>query len=283
MRSWPRMCSSRSASAAVLAGVARPRAIALALLLGTGPAAAWQSGPSAPDRAAMPQWTYGAEKGPSRWAELDADYGACGRGDAQSPVALSESVATAVPCKPLRFRYRSSPLYLTNDGRSLRLGYDRGSHLVIDGLSYELVELRFHVPSEHVVEGVVADAELQLIHANNRGDIAIVAVPIHAGRRVNQILRRVLDHAPASAGESYYGRNIGVNAVFLLPGRKDYYAYRGSLTRPPCTEGVHWYVMRTPLEVATADVQRLASLLGPNARPVQALGGRDVWLGCSVD
>lgn len=279
MRRGPCFLGSGRPVAIALAGLVLP----LALSLAVGPALAWQPAPSIPDPKAMPQWNYGADKGPSRWAELDAGYGACGRGDGQSPVALSEAVATTVPCTPLRFRYRSSPLYLTNDGRSLRLGYDRGSHLVVDGLSYELVELRFHVPSEHVVEGTAADAELQLIHANNRGDIAIVSVPIRAGRRVNQILRRVLDHAPAAAGESYYGRNIGVNALFLLPGRKDYYAYLGSLTRPPCTAGVHWYVMRTPLEVATVDLQRLASLLGPNARPVQRLGGREVQLACQAD
>jgi carbonic anhydrase len=229
----------------------------------------------------MPQWTYGGDKGPDRWAELSPEFGACARSERQSPVALTDAVAVPVPCEPLRFRYRSSPLYITNDGRALRLGYDRGSFLVVEGLSYELVELRFHVPAEHFVDGRSADGELHLIHANNRGDIAVVAVPLEGGRRVNQILRRVLENAPTSAGEAFYGRNVGVNASFMLPGRKDYFAYEGSLTRPPCTEGVRWYVMRTPLEVATADLQRLAALIGPNVRPLQPLGGRRVIRACS--
>jgi carbonic anhydrase len=233
-----------------------------------------------PDPEAMPRWTYSGERGPERWAELDPDYAACARGDSQSPVALADAMAIAAPCEPLRFRYRSSPLYVTHDGRAVRLGYDRGSFLEHDGLSWELVELRFHVPSEHVIDGHRADAELQLIHANNRGDIAVVAVPVEAGRRVNQILRRVLEHAPSVPGESFYGRNVGVNPLFLLPGRKDYFAYRGSLTRPPCTEGVRWFVMRTPLEVAAADLQRLAALVGPNTRPLQRLGDRPVAKAC---
>jgi carbonic anhydrase len=253
----------------------------LALLLGSGSVPAWQPGISLPDPGAMPQWSYAGERGPERWAELSPEFGACGRGAEQSPVALTEAMAVAVPCEPLRFRYRTSPLYITNDGRALRLGYDRGSFLVIEGLSYELVELRFHVPSEHVLDGRSADAELQLIHANNRGDIAVVAVPLTAGRRVNQILRRMLEHAPSVAGESFYGRNVGVNAVFLLPGRKDYFAYKGSLTRPPCTEGVRWYVMRSPVEVAAEDLQRMAEMIGPNARPLQHLGGRRVIRACS--
>jgi carbonic anhydrase len=245
------------------------------------PALAWQPGVSLPDPDAMPRWTYTGDKGPERWAALNPDFKACARAQQQSPVALNEAVAVPVPCEPLRFRYRSSPLYLTNDGRALRLGYDRGSFLVVEGLSYELVELRFHVPGEHAVDGRAADGELQLIHANNRGDIAIVAVPLAGGRRVNQILRRVLEHAPAAAGEAFYGRNVGVNALFMLPGRKDYFAYEGSLTRPPCSEGVRWYVMRTPLEVATEDLHRLVALTGPNARPLQPLGDRRVIRACA--
>jgi carbonic anhydrase len=251
-----------------------------ALALASASAAAWQNRIATPDPDAMPEWTYGGEKGPERWAELDPAFGACAGGDKQSPVELAEAIAVPAACEPLRFRYRSSSLYVTNDGRALRLGYDRGSYLVVEGLSYELVELRFHVPSEHVIDGVAADAELQLIHANNRGDIAVVAVPLMAGRRPNQMLSRVLEHAPNVPGGTFYGRNIGVNPTFLLPGRKDYYAYIGSLTRPPCTEGVHWYVLSTPVEVTTADLRQLAALVGPNNRPLQALGNRRVTKAC---
>ena len=259
-----------------------PRALGLALALGAAPAAAWQTGIALPDPEAMPQWTYTGDKGPERWSALDPAYSACASGDIQSPVALTEARAVTTPCEPLRFRYRSSPLYVTNDGRALRLGYDRGSHLVVAGLSYELVELRFHAPAEHVINGVRGDAEIQLIHANNRGDIAVVAVALTAGSRVNSVLRRVLENAPRGPGENYYGRNVGVNPLFLLPGRKDYFAYRGSLTRPPCTEGVHWYVMRAPVEAPVADLQRLASLVGPNARPLQRLGDRRITKTCGL-
>lgn len=266
------------------AGAARARCAAAISLLALGlvslPGAAWETGIALPDPDAMPRWTYSGEQGPEHWAQLDSAYGACARTETQSPVALTESMAVAAPCEPLRFRYRSSPLYVTNDGRALRLGYDRGSHLLIEGLSYELVELRFHVPSEHVINGARAAAEVQLIHANNRGDIAVVAVPIIAGPRVNSMLRRVLEHAPMVPGKSYYGRNVGVNPLFLLPGRKDYFAYMGSLTRPPCTEGVHWYVLRTPLEVAQEDLEHLAALVGTNARPLQRLGDRQVTKAC---
>lgn len=245
-------------------------------------ALAWQARQSTM-QSAVPEWTYSGEQGPGHWSELNSTYGRCSSGLRQSPVAIDTNAALFQPCVPLRFRYRSTSLKLVNDGKALRLGYDRGSYLVVDGLSYELVELRFHVPGEHRIDGRRPDAEIELIHGNNRGDLAVVSVPVEAGHRVNQTLRRILDNAPDTAGTNAYGRNIGVNAVFLLPTRRGYYAYEGSLTRPPCDEGVHRYVLQEPLEVAAADLARLAQIVGANARPLQPLGDRTIRRFCTTD
>jgi len=255
----------------------------LAVVVALGPGlslAAWQSPLSDPAGDAGGLWGYGGKRGPAHWASLAPEYSACGNGHLQSPIALDSAAAMFAACEPLRFRYRSSSLYIKNEGVGLRLGYDRGSYLVIEGLSYELVEMRFHVPGEHVIDGHVGDAEIQLIHGNNRGDLAIVAVPLKAGPRINQTLRRILEHAPDQPGEQFFGRNIGINALFMLPGRKDYFAYRGSLTRPPCTEGVRWFVLREPLEVDPLEIRRLAELIGANARPLQPVLGRPVSKAC---
>jgi carbonic anhydrase len=255
----------------------------LGVVLAAGPyrvQAAWQSPLSDPEGNAGDLWGYTGDRGPAHWGELSPEYSACNSGDQQSPVPLDTAAAVFTPCEPLRFRYRSSSLYVKNEGVGIRLGYDRGSYLVIEGLSYELVELRFHVPGEHAIDGRVPAAELHLIHGNNRGDIAVVAVPVQAGRRVNQTLRRILEYAPQHPGEQFFGRNVGINALFLLPGRKDYFAYRGSLTRPPCTEGVRWYVLRDPVEVDVTEVRRLAQLVGANARPLQPLRGRPTMKSC---
>lgn len=253
----------------------------VAILLWAANAQAWQARVS-DMTTSIPQWSYSGERGPSHWAEMDPSYARCGSGRLQSPVPIETAAALFQPCTPLRFRYRSSSLHLVNDGTALRLSYDRGSYLVIDGLSYELVELRFHVPGEHALDGRIADGEIELIHGNNRGDIAILSVPLEAGSRVNQTLRRILDNAPLAAGKSAYGRNIGVNAVFLLPARRSYFRYEGSMTRPPCKEGVHRYVMEAPLEVAASDLARLAQITGANARPLQPLGSRRVERLCGI-
>jgi len=230
----------------------------------------------------MPEWSYSGEDGPGRWGELESAFQRCSNGRLQSPIPLSTNAARFQSCAPLRFRYRSTPLRLVNDGNALRLGYEHGSYLVIDGLSYELVELRFHVPGEHAINGRVSDGEIELIHGNNRGDIAIVSVPIEAGKRVNQTLRRILENAPLSAGKTAYGRNIGVNAVFLLPSRRSYLAYEGSLTRPPCLEGVHRYVLDNALEVDASDLARLAQIVGANARALQPVNGRRIDYLCGT-
>lgn len=249
----------------------------------------WQSEPSYARQAkssnpsgVVPEWSYRGDQGPSRWGEMSSSFAACGSGQAQSPIAIETSRTRFQPCVPLRFRYRSSSLHLVNDGTALRAGYDRGSYLVVDGLSYELVELRFHVPGEHAIDGRVPDGEIEMIHGNNRGDIAIVSVPIVAGNRVNQIFRRILDNAPVAAGTNAYGRNVGVNATFLLPSRRSYFRYRGSESRPPCRERVHRFILDTPLEVATSDLARLAQIAGPNARPTQKLNGRIVDRLCTI-
>ena len=255
--------------------------IGTALIVIAGSANGWERElPSSASRATTP-WEYSGERGPERWGALSSDYAACSQGQEQSPIALVSPRTLRAPCEPLRLRYRSSSLFMANEGNALRIGYDRGSFLVISGLSYELVELRIHVPAEHQIDGEVADAELQLIHGNNRGDIAILSVPIRGGRRPNAIFSRIVELAPSDPGGQSYRGNVGINAMFLLPGRKDYFSYRGSLTRPPCTEGVHWYVLRTPLEVTHQDMDRLKALVGGSARPVQAIGSRAVNLVCA--
>jgi carbonic anhydrase len=255
----------------------------LILAVQAQPAKAWQARQSTMETA-IPEWSYRGEHGPAHWTELRPDeYRACENGRRQSPIAIDTDATVFQPCLPLRFRYRSSSLKLVNDGKALRLGYDRGSYLVVDGLSYELVEVRFHVPGEHRIDGRRPDAEIELIHGTNRGDIAVVSVPVQAGHRVNQTFRRILENAPKAAGTNAYGRNIGINALFLLPSRRAYYYYDGSLTRPPCKEGVLRYVLEEPVEVATTDLARLAQIVGANARPLQPLGDRQVHRACKTD
>ena len=235
----------------------------------------WSSAEPVPEERAGSEvpWSYQGETGPSHWAELSTKFAEC-KGERQSPVDLRGG--RRLLYSPLTFAYRSSPLTVVNDGRSMRVAYPPGSFLIAGGRQYELTGFHFHMPGEHRINGMVGDMEIQFEHRDHEGRMAVLAVPVVAGRRMNSILSRIWDHLPPEGGESFYGRQVGINPVFLLPGERDYYTYVGSLTEPPCTEGVEWFVLTTPVEVDASYIQRMARLVRSNARPVQPLNGRAV-------
>jgi carbonic anhydrase len=261
----------------------RARAFAAGALLGLCSASSavqawpwqWSSAEPVPEERAGSEvpWAYQGETGPSHWAELSPKFAEC-KGERQSPVDLRGG--RRLLYSPLTFAYRSSPLTVVNDGRSMRVAYPPGSFLIAGGRQYELTGFHFHMPGEHRIDGMVGDMEIQFEHRDHEGRMAVLAVPVVAGRRMNSILSRIWDHLPPEGGESFYGRQVGINPVFLLPGERDYYTYVGSLTEPPCTEGVEWFVLTTPVEVDASYIQRMARLVRSNARPVQPLNGRAV-------
>jgi carbonic anhydrase len=177
---------------------------------------------------------------------------------------------------PLLFRYRSNALSVVNDGRSVRVDYPPGSYLVVGGREYELTRFHFHVPAEHHINGARADMELQLEHRDHRGRTAVVAVLMKAGRRMNSTLSRIWEHMPGRPNQRFHGEQTGINPVFLLPNDRSYFTYVGSLTEPPCTEGIDWFVLAQPVEVDGSYIRRLMQTIGTNARPLQPLNGRAV-------
>jgi carbonic anhydrase len=220
------------------------------------------------------EWSYAGERGPEHWGDLSPDFSTCKTGTHQSPIDLG--AARRVGYSPLSFQYRSNALSVINDGHLVRVVYLPGSYLRAGGREYELKEFRFHTPSEHRIDGMAADMEMQLVHEGLAGDLAVVSVLMRAGRRMNSTLSRIWDRIPPGPGQNY-DREVGINPVFLLPSDRGYFTYVGSLTTPPCTEGVTWFVLAEPVEVDRSYVQRLLTLVGQNARALQALNGRAVY------
>lgn len=247
----------------------------LLCLAATGAVADWHwPGLSLGSDEETPDWGYRGNNGPAHWAALSPRYAACD-GNRQSPIDLGRT--QRLPYAPISFRYRSNPLSLRYDGHSVEADYRPGSYIMVDGRRYELERFRFHVPAEHHIRGRRADMELQLIHRDARGRYAIVAVLMVAGRKHNPMLARILDHLPPTQHSGYYNRRKGINPLFLLPNERSYLAYTGSLTQPPCTENVSWYVLPSIVEVEGKHVRRLRQLLGDNARPLQPTNDRSVY------
>lgn len=232
--------------------------------------------PSRAPKPESPQWSYTGEQGPAHWGDLSPELATCKEGKEQSPIDIR--YAQRRDYEPLLFQYRSDSLSVTNEGRGLRVDAGPGSFLIVDGHEYALQQYHFHTPGEHLVQGARADMELHLVHRDAQGQVAVVAVLMQAGRRVNSTLKRIAEALPPVPGETFYGRQVATNPLFLLPHERSYFAYRGSLTTPPCSEGVTWFVLAEPVEVEGALVARFRQLMGANARPVQPDNARPVRL-----
>lgn len=220
--------------------------------------------------AATPHWEYSGEAGPAKWASLTPEYGQCA-GSNQSPVNLSGLVKAELA--PLRFHYLAGSRSVTNNGHTVQVDYAPGSTLELDGMHFELKQFHFHAPSENLIEGHSYPLEGHLVHANDQGELAVVAVMFEPGK-ANGALSQVWQSLPAKAGEHHQLKEA-VSAEPLLPAKRDYYRFSGSLTTPPCSEGVRWLVMKEPVQVSQAQIDAFkAAMHHPNNRPVQPLHGR---------
>lgn len=249
---------------------------AVLLVLAAGLAAPAQAiqWPTREAKPAAPHWGYEGEQGPAHWGDLSPEFATCKEGKAQSPIDIR--YGRRMDYQPLSFQYRSDTLAVTNDGHRIRVDSGPGSFLVVNGHEYALQQYQFHAPSEHRIQGAQADMEMQLVHRDAQGRIAVVAVLMTAGRRINSTFTRIADALPLLEGESFYGRQVATNPLFLLPPERSYFSYPGSLTTPPCTEEVDWFVMAEPVEVDGLLLARFREAMGANARPVQPDNARPV-------
>ena len=197
----------------------------------------------------------------------------CSIGRNQSPIDVATSVKAEL--EPLRFDYLAGAAGIQNNGHTVQVDYAPGSTLTIDGKAFVLTQFHFHTPSENTFNGKRFPLEGHLVHADKDGNLAVVAVMFEDGAP-NPLLASLWEAMPAKAGEKR-PLPAGVNAAALLPAERSYYRFEGSLTTPPCSEGVRWLVLKSPVSASRAQVQQFAAALpGPNNRPVQPLNARVV-------
>ena len=218
-------------------------------------------------------WGYAGDTGPARWGDLSPTFEECKQGVEQSPIDLTGD-AEARP-HVLEFRYLPSPLEIVNNGHTIQVNYAPGSMLIVGDREYALLQFHFHRLSEHTVNREPADMELHLVHSDDAGNLAVVGVFLQAGQP-NLALEQVWNNTPAQESETRLVPEARFNAADLLPLDLSYYAYAGSLTTPPCTEGVRWFVLSAPLEVSPEQLHEFAALFSENARPTQPLNDRTI-------
>lgn len=225
----------------------------------------------APEEKAVQRWGYGGASGPARWGDLDPAFRLCKTGTRQSPINIATFFQEKLPA--LEADYKPVPLKVANAGHTLRVGSAPGSGFSVDGFRYELRRIEFHTPSEHYMDGASWPMEAQFVHQGSDGSLAIIAVMIKAGKQ-NPTFEGILQNLPANPGAVRDVDAVDFLADALMPEKLDYYAYDGSLTAPPCTEGVRWFVLKDQLEISEDQIRAFQARFPFNARPVQPLNGR---------
>ncbi len=219
-------------------------------------------------------WGYAGHEGPEFWGDLSPDYAICKSGKNQSPIDINE--LTESELNPIVFQYSAVPLDIVNNGHTIQVNYAPGSTITVDGKTFNLLQFHFHTPSENTVMNVSYPMEAHLVHADDGGNLAVVGVLFEDGA-TNPFIESIWAHMPVKAGESKKVASVTLTANDMLPADQSYYRFNGSLTTPPCSEGVRWMLLKSPVPVSKAQAEKFTTVVGgPNNRPVQAVNARPV-------
>lgn len=229
-------------------------------------------------------WSYEGATGPDHWAELDPDCDVCRDGKAQSPIDLvTETAQAGSPANvdyektSLRIEQHEHVTSLLDNGHTIQVTVEEGSTLTTSHGTYQLKQFHFHTPSEHTLDGRSFPMEVHFVHQSADGRLAVVGIFFVEGA-TNENLAKLIAHFPTGSGQS---TNLPAEKIDLdlhLPTDRTAYTYMGSLTTPPCSEGVEWYVLREPVPASREQLAAFAARLHKNHRPVQPLNGRTVEL-----
>ena len=225
---------------------------------------------------AAPHWGYEGEMGPWNWGGMAGDFKTCAEGKRQSPIDISMATVTTLPS--IEVHYSPAPLKVKNNGHTAQVDYADGSYILVDGVKYNLKQFHFHSPSEHSLGGKYYDMVVHLVHKTDDDKLGVIDVMMRKGSE-HPALKAVFDNMPKEAGTETQVADAQISAADLLPKDLTYYNYTGSLTTPPCSEGVNWMVMTNTVEVSDAQVAAFTGVFPKSARPVQPVNGRVVSLG----
>lgn len=219
------------------------------------------------------EWGYGKANGPVKWGDLCEAYEVCKLGQTQSPIDLPELPVESGPS--LDLRYHVASLNVVNNGHAIQMDCPAGSSIEIENDRYELKQFHFHGLSEHTVAGRAMAMECHFVHVDATGNLAVVGLFLEEGDD-NPALEPLWSHLPQTVGERIESASEEVDVAALLPERRSYFTYVGSLTTPPCSENVRWFVFDQAIPLSNKQLNTFRTLYADNYRPVQPLEGRSV-------
>jgi carbonic anhydrase len=252
----------------------------LGLVFAVGCGKPTNTGQQTTEAESKPKWDYSQERGPEKWGELSPDYVLAAIGSSQSPIDIVTKDVITADLPRLEFVTRPTELTVLNNGHTIEVIASGGSTLEFRGQKYTLTQYHFHAPSEHTIDGEHADMEVHFVHSNGAGHLAVVAVLYDEGEEDHPFFLSILkDDAPVNPGEEkvFPDQKIDV-AGYFPPSAKQhkYYMYEGSLTTPPATEGVRWFICTEKVQLSRAQIDAVKKLYFHNNRPIQPIYARTV-------
>lgn len=217
-------------------------------------------------------WGYDGEHGPDHWGKMKSEFATCATGQEQSPIDITS--ATKGDLVKIDFNYKASPVKVLNNGHTIQVNYGGDNTIKVGSQSYKLLQFHFHSPSENTINKKSYEMEVHLVHKNDKGELAVIGVMMQAGG-ANKTLDPIWAAIPKEVNKEA-ALTAQINPADLLPATQQFYHFKGSLTTPPCSEGVNWFVLKDAISVSADQVKTFVSTVGQNARPVQALNKRTV-------
>jgi len=220
-------------------------------------------------------WSYEGVGNPAQWGKLKPEFAMCDMGKNQTPINLSESDMIEAELSPLQFIYQNGISSVINNGHTIQINVPEGNSITVDAKTFKLVQFHFHSPSENQINGKTFPLELHLVHKSDAGELAVIGVMFDVGN-ANALLETIWQNVSGKVDESVK-LSQEINPINFLPENKDYFRFNGSLTTPPCSEGVRWFVMKKPLTVSPAQIQQFKGWMKhDNARPLQTINARPI-------
>lgn len=216
-------------------------------------------------------WSYSGHGGPEHWGNLADQFSVCASGVNQSPINLTSFVEGDLPA--IGFTYNATATTIVNNGHTVQANFPKGSTITIDDMDFNLLQCHFHAPSENNIDGKSFPMEGHCVHASNDGKLAVVSIMYEIGD-ANKGIAALWANMPQKAGDKHEIK-ASVNGIDIMPANKDYYRFNGSLTTPPCSEGVRWFVLKDIVTISANQLKAFeSSLHEPNNRPLQPVNSR---------
>lgn len=230
-------------------------------------------------------WSYDGEDGPTKWSTLSPAYALCGNGMGQSPINIVKSASKAgiswkmdYKTTSLKIAHNEHMEDIIDNGHTIQVTVDEGSRFSFGDVTYSLKQFHYHTPSEHTIDGEHSPMEMHMVHQSEDGRLAVVGVMFKEGNVPNANLEKIIANLPNAKGENKHLTDVSLELNTHIPNDNYAYHYAGSLTTPPCSEGVQWLVLRDPIYLTANQIAAFSSRIGPNNRPTQTLNNRTVQL-----